>query len=152
SPLEVTPATLSDATEGIQRLDNFARRLGPVQAAPAAEVLERFRAAMDDDFTTPTATAVVFDAVRDANAALDAGDRAAAESLGAAVFELSGALGLQLRGRDADAVDAESARLAAARDAARKARDWAQADALRDQLLGLGWKVEDGAQGTRLSR
>ncbi|MBW3556493.1 MAG: cysteine--tRNA ligase [Actinobacteria bacterium] len=152
SPLEVTPATLSDATEGIQRLDNFARRLGPVQATPAPAVLDRFRAAMDDDFTTPTATAALFDAVRDANAALDARDRATADALGAAVFELAEALGLDLRGRDADAVDAESAQLAAARDEARKARDWAQADALRDQLLGLGWKVEDGPQGTSLSR
>ncbi len=152
SPLEVTPATLADAGDGIDRLDNFARRLGAVQAAPAQAVLERFRAAMDDDFNTPTATAVVFDAVRDANAALDAGDRSMAESLGAAIVELTGAMGVELRGRGADTVDAESAGLAEARDAARKAREWARADQLRDQLVAMGWKVEDGPDGTRLSR
>lgn len=152
SPLEVTPATLADATDGMARLDNFARRLGPVEAAPDPSVRERFRAAMDDDFTTPAATAAVFDALRDANVALDAGDRATAASLGAAVLELTAALGLTLRGAGADPVDSEAAGLASARDAARRARDWARADALRDELVALGWKVEDGPEGTRLSR
>ncbi|HET9442827.1 MAG TPA: DALR domain-containing protein, partial [Acidimicrobiales bacterium] len=107
--------------------------------------------AMDDDFTTPTAVAVIFDAVRDANAALDAGDRPRAEALAAAVLAMTGAVGLELRAAD-EQVDAEAAALGAQRDEARRGRDWARADALRDRLVALGWKVEDGPEGTRLSR
>jgi cysteinyl-tRNA synthetase len=49
-------------------------------------------------------------------------------------------------------VDEDAARLAADRDAARAARDWARADALRAELEGRGWTVQDSADGTRLTR
>ncbi|HVF32745.1 MAG TPA: cysteine--tRNA ligase [Acidimicrobiales bacterium] len=151
--IEVTPETLDDAAEGIAKLDNFARRTTSlVPAEPADAVVDRFRAAMDDDFATPSALAVIFEAVRDGNVALDRGDALAAAPLAAAVRELTGALGLALRSGGDEAVDDESATLAAQRDEARAAKDWARADALRTALEERGWTVQDGAAGTRLTR
>ena len=71
---------------------------------------------------------------------------------GPTVAVLCGALGLALSSGGDDEVDAESAAMVAERDAARAARDWARADELRDQLVGLGWVVEDSAAGTRVRR
>ncbi|HEX2849755.1 MAG TPA: cysteine--tRNA ligase [Acidimicrobiales bacterium] len=152
SPLEVTEATLADAAGGLAKLDEFARNLPPapdVESDP--DVLDRFRDAMDDDFNMPTATAIVFDAVRAANSARDAGDVTRAAALAAAVHELLGVLGLDTPAAEAD-VDAWAAAKAAARDEARATKDWARADALRDELVAAGWKVDDTASGTRLSR
>jgi cysteinyl-tRNA synthetase len=152
--MEVTPETIDDATEGIAKLDNFAKRtarlLGDDVFADAS-VVDRFRDAMDDDFATPTALAAIFEAVRDGNVALDRGDEEAAACLAAAVIELTGALGLELRAGE-DEVDPEAAAKAAARDEARAARDWVRADALRHELEALGWTVQDGPDGTRLTR
>jgi cysteinyl-tRNA synthetase len=152
--IEVTPETIEDATDGIARLENFVRRAaseGAGEGRPDEAVVTRFRDAMDDDFGTPAATAAIFDAVRDGNLALDAGDVAAAAASAAAVRELTAVLGLELR-VTGDAVDPESAALASERDEAREARDWARADRLRGELEGRGWTVQDGPSGTRLTR
>ena len=60
-------------------------------------------------------------------------------------------LGLGLHGAG-DQIDEETAGLVTARDAARATKDWAEADRLRDQLVGLGWTVEDSASGTVVRR
>jgi cysteinyl-tRNA synthetase len=159
SPVEVADEHLADATEQLQRLDRLAQRVaGSASAggafaggAPDAGALDRFRAAMDDDFNTPAAIAVLMDTARDANAALDAGDAQRGGALAAAVFEIAGAVGLELRAA-ADEVDAASLALAGERDAARAAKDWARSDAIRDELQGRGWVVEDTPAGTRLRR
>jgi cysteinyl-tRNA synthetase len=88
--------------------------------------------------------ALLFDAVRRANAD---GDEAAA----AAAFVIAGAVGLELR-TDSGAVDDDAAELARRRDEARAAKDWATADALRDELGGLGYEVNDGASGTEIRK
>jgi cysteinyl-tRNA synthetase len=154
SPIEVTPATVQQAEASLARLDALARRgaggEGPV-ATPEEAALEAFRAAMDDDLDTPRATALLFELTRRANAALDAGDEAGAAPLVAAVRELAGALGLVLGG-DEEIVPDEVAELVARRDEARAARDWAAADAARDQLQAAGWLVEDTPAGTRVRR
>ena len=61
---------------------------------------------------------------------------------------LAAALGLSLRAADTE-VDEESARLVAERDEARRAKDFARADALRDELVARGWTVEDTAERHR---
>ena len=163
-PIEVTGATVADAEKALERLDNLVRRfaIAPVSidgglAADAAALVDeaalaQFRAAMDDDLDTPGALALIFELVSEANAAGDAGDETRAKSLAQSVAVLSGALGLVLRADTGGDVDEETARLIAERDAARAAKDWARADALRDEMVTLGWIVEDGPSGTVVRR
>ena len=135
---------------------------------PAA--VDAFRTAMDDDLATPQAVAVIFDTLRRANTALDAGTEDAPK-LAATVSNLAGALGLPTGARQAqvieafgrvstgvpevrgvaevvqDAGDAAIEDLVAQRQAARKAKDWATADSLREELSALGVVVEDTPAG-----
>jgi cysteinyl-tRNA synthetase len=91
----------------------------------------------------------IFDTVRRANISIDSGEATAA-GLVAAVHEMCGAVGLVLR---ADiTVDDEAQAKAAALDAARAAKDFASADALRNELQQAGWIVETTKQGTTLRR
>lgn len=157
SPMDVTDDSLRDAGAALARLDAFARRVGatPELAAVDADpdALARFRAAMDDDLQTPAATGLLFDLVRRANVALDADDVAAAGPPAAAAAEIAEALGLDLR-RDVEsgAVPDEVAGWATERDAARAAKDWPRADALRDRITAAGYVVEDTAAGTVVRR
>jgi cysteinyl-tRNA synthetase len=94
--------------------------------------------------------ALVFDTVRRANAAMDAGDVATVSTLRAAVVNILGALGLELS--IGDDIDADIAAKGAAIDAARAAKDFAAADALRNELQELGYVVETSKEGTRVRR
>ena len=103
---------------------------------------------MDDDLDTVGAMADLFDLTRAARAA----DGAKATALAAAVLELtSDALGLPLGGSVEEVPD-EVAALGRERDEARRSRDWAQADRIRDELSAAGWIVEDGPEGTKIRR
>ena len=144
SPLRVGEESFEGAQETLKRLDSFARRAQP-------GVVARFRTRMDSDVDTAGALAVLFDALRDANAALDRGDPQRASPLAAAVLDLSAALGLRARTEE-EKVDAAAQELVRRRDEARRARDFAAADVLRDQLVARGWVVEDGPEGTRVHR
>jgi cysteinyl-tRNA synthetase len=151
SPVTVVQDNIDAAVKALAGLDAFAARTAGLDAAaPDPEVLERFRAHMDDDLDTPKATALLFDTVRRANAALDAGDRAGAASLAAAVTEMCTAVGLTLQG-GAD-VPAEVTARGAELDAARAAKDFAVADAIRAELQAAGYVVETTREGTRVRR
>jgi cysteinyl-tRNA synthetase len=151
SPVKITGDNIDAAVNALAGLDAFAARAAAVvTAAPDGDVLGAFRAAMDDDLDTPKATALLFDTVRRANAALDAGD-AGAGPLVAAIHEVHGAFGLELGGRN-DVVPAEVLAVAAALDSARAAKDYARADALRAELQDDGWTVETTKDGTVLRR
>jgi cysteinyl-tRNA synthetase len=168
SPIEVTPPTVADAEKGLARLDGLARRF-PVSGllaetpdgyvvddvAPATgldpEAVTDFLAHMDNDLDTPGALAGIFELVTAAHTAADAGDSARAETVARTAAVLAAALGLSLEG-EADEVDEASAALVAQRDEARAAKDFARADALRDELVALGWTVEDTASGTAIRR
>ena len=137
SPVKVTQENVDAAVKALAGLDAFAARSKGVSSDAVAdpEVLERFRAAMDDDLDTPAATAVLFDTVRAANSALDADDPNAG-ALVAAVDEMTRAIGLELSaGSD---VPGDVAAKAAALDEARAERDFATADALRAELQADG--------------
>jgi cysteinyl-tRNA synthetase len=146
APIEVSKETIADAEANLERLDRFAEQFGSAAATaePDAAAIERFRAVMDDDLGTPAAMALLADLVRTANAS---GDVAAA----AAAFEIAGAVGLELR-TESEAIDDDALALAARRDEARAEKDWARADALRDELVALGYEVADTAEGTQLRR
>ncbi len=149
-PVSLNQESLDGAAKALAGLDSFAARTAGLAAVDAdAPVLAQFRERMDDDLDTPGSIAVMFDTVRRANAALDAGSSDAA-ALVAAVHQMCLAVGLVLNaGGD---VPAPAAAKAAALDAARAARDFAAADALRSQLQADGWTVETTKSGTSLRR
>lgn len=151
APLEVGPDSIQRAERSLEHLDELGRRAAAMAGRPDDGVLGQFRAAMDDDLGTPAATALLFDLVGRANAALDAGRADAGASLAATALEMAGVLGLELRAGE-DEVDAAAAHLLSDRDAARAARDYARADAIRDQLEACGWVVKDTPEGTKLQR
>jgi cysteinyl-tRNA synthetase len=160
--MEINGVALDQATAALERLDALARKAaaalgdatpttsaGTTPAEADDSVRAAFAAAMDDDLASPAGLAVVFDAVRRANAALDTGDLEAAASLVATVVELVGVLGLELDAgaNSGGAEDAEIDALVAARQAARKAKDFAEADRARDELTSRGIVVEDTPSG-----
>jgi cysteinyl-tRNA synthetase len=161
SPIEVTVDTIADAERALARLDTLARRFdlpvlaghdfvlaaAHVWAEESLELYERVVVLMNDDLNTPLAVAELFDALSAANALADEGHGAAATRLAQSLNVLFGALGLALLG-GSQQVDSASEALVAERDAARAARNWAEADRLRDELVQRGWIVEDGATGT----
>jgi len=165
SPIEVTPATTADAERALARLDSLARRFElPPLAGETLEVASDFRwegiaqdlfdavaEVLDDDMNTPLAVALLFDAVAAANTAADDADDDEARTLANAVNSLFSGMGLALNSHGGD-VDVTSGQLVAQRDAARAAKDWAEADRLRDELVTLGWVVEDSARGTVIRR
>jgi cysteinyl-tRNA synthetase len=149
-PVSVGQHNIDASVNALAGLDSFASRMAGVAAAePDDEVLTRFRERMDDDLDTPGATALLFDTVRRANAALDAGD-ASAPPLVAAVHEICTAFGLVLNaGGD---VPADVTAKATALDAARADKDFATADSIRAELQADGWTVETTKAGTTVRR
>ena len=150
SPIKITQENIDAAVKALAGLDAFAARTAVVAAgAPSSDVLDAFRAAMDDDLDTPKATALLFDTVRRANAALDTGSDEA-PGLVAAAREIADTFGLVL-GVAAD-VPADVLAKAAALDAARAGKDYSAADALRAELQSDGWTVETTKDGTTVRR
>ena len=151
SPVKVGQDNIDASVKSLAGLDAFAARLAALgEATPDTATLASFRKVMDDDLDTPSATALIFDTVRRANAAVDAGDRALAASLAAAVTAMCSALGLELR--VTTDVDDSAVDLARQLDAARAAKDFAEADRLRGELQAAGYVVETTKDGTRVRR
>ena len=149
--MEINTEVMAQARGAIERIDAMARKadaagLDLTGAALDETTVTAFREAMDDDMGTPEAVATIFETVRRANATLDAGDAAAA-SLVATVIDLAGALGMTVGTAAAGDDDAEIDALVTARTAARVAKDFAEADRLRDELSTRGIFVEDTPTG-----
>jgi cysteinyl-tRNA synthetase len=150
-PVDYSPEALEQARSSLTRLRELARRLAPDgPPPPRAEDLERrFYAALDDDFNTPDAVAAMFELVSEANAVLGDGEAVGAGPL----REMLWTLGLDnLLEPGDEAPPPEAQRLLAEREDARRAKEFATADARRDELLALGWEVRDTPEGPQLVR
>ena len=150
-PVRIGQDNIDASVNALAGLDSFAARTAAVAlgATPDPEVIAKFREFMDNDLDTSSSVALLFETVRRANAALDANDQSAS-SLAAAVNEICGAFGLELK--QASDVPVDIAEKAVALDAARAAKDFASADALRAELTAAGWIVETNKAGTTVRR
>jgi cysteinyl-tRNA synthetase len=163
SEIDYTPAALAEAATAYRRIEGFVTRAAEVLAPelpPADTSLPApFTAAMDDDLGVPQALAIVHEAVREGNGALSAGDHAGiAKQLGQ-VRAMLGVLGLdplaepwagEQPGEGLRPVVDALVRVALdQRQAARARKDFAAADAIRDQLHEAGIVVEDTPRGPR---
>ncbi len=113
---------------------------------------DEFIAAMDDDLNTADAISVLFEIVSDANVNLAADKKPSKQAADAAydlLKELGGVLGLLEREKE-DKIPAEVEALLDERAAARKAKDWAKSDEIRDKLAEMGYTVKDTRQGQQL--
>ena len=153
SPVKVGQDNIDAAVNSLAGLDGFANRMATASLPATASdetVLAQFRSHMDNDLDSPSAMALIFDAVRRANIAAESGDNTTTASLANAVHDMCNALGLKLRA--GDDIDGAIVERANALDAARKAKDFAQADAIRNELQAAGYVVETTKDGTRVRR
>jgi cysteinyl-tRNA synthetase len=159
SAIDYSEESLREAAAAYQRLEGFVQRATEfVGEAEPVELPGEFVAAMDDDLNTSRALAVVHDTVRTGNAALADGDQVAVGSALSKVRAMLGVLGLDpLDPQWTDSgeaglttvVDSLVALALEQRTAARARKDWAAADAVRDQLKQAGIAVEDTPSGPR---
>lgn len=150
SPVKVVAENIAASVNALAGVDAFHTRTNTLVADVADQpTLVTFRNAMDDDLNTPVAIGVMFDAIRRANVAVDEGDTATAAKLAFAVREMCAAVGLRL---DIAVISNEMLNRAKELDAARAARDFATADAIRNELQALGYLVETTKDGTRLRK
>ncbi len=164
SPVNFGDVALDAARAALDRLYTALRGVTPKKPASdeaMGEYGRRFFAAMDDDFNTPEALAVLFDLARDLNRAKQEGRRDEAERLAGIMVALGEILGLLqedpeqwFKGEEGEGglSDAEVEALIERRNQARREKNWAEADRIRDQLKAAGIVLEDTPEGTTWRR
>lgn len=163
NPLNFSRDLMDQAVTSLTRLRTAKQRLSetPVDDSVATPDLEnslsdfkfRFNAAMDDDLNTADALGVLFDFARFVNIfATGKHSSKEIESVSKLYLELANVLGLLLHDTSTNEFPAEALALLEERTAARKAKDWAKADAIRSALKEMGFAVEDSAQGPKLKK
>jgi cysteinyl-tRNA synthetase len=174
APLDFGPGRLEEAARSLERLyESLARADEALGGAPApvppggalagelSPFLVEFAEAMDDDLNAAKALGLVHDRFRELNRALDAGDRATASTVRAELARVAAVLGIlgqpaaaflaAERGRRSAALavsEADIEAAIAARNEARKQKDFRKADAIRDDLRARGVLLEDTPSGT----
>ncbi len=143
-PLAFTGEKLADAARRVERIRDAGRRLAPGASPEAlAGYRDAFFDALADDYNTPRALAAMADWIREAN-------RADGPVGDAHLREMLGVLGMENVLDREEGAPAEVVELADRRAGARAARDFAEADRLRDELRARGWEVRDGPAGPEL--
>lgn len=163
SAIELSDTSLAEAAAQLARIDGFLSRVKALGVSWLVDTSlpAEFVSAMNDDLGTPAALATVFNTVKQGNIALDAGDTEAAVTAYAQVLAMLDIFGLNPdapewaeTGSTQDltpVVDGLVAALLEQRGQARERKDWAAADAIRDQLGALGLSVTDTPDGPRWS-
>jgi len=159
-PTNFSKENLDAAKEAIQRIRDFRRRLKGVKAA-AGDSLEAacaacekdFAEALDDDLNISGALAALFEFIRAANRLMDEDSLSKAGAERAlALFDRLDKVVCFLGDAPEAAVPAEIQALVQERQKARRTKDFARADAIRKELTGLGWVLEDSPDGPRVRR
>lgn len=156
SAINYSVDSLVEARKSLTRLYTALEGVNADEQAAASDAAERFTAAMDDDFNTPIALAALFDLARDLNRA-KSDQPAEAPRLAGELKRLAGVLGLLqqtpqtfLKGAQQQVALSEEEIEAkiAERQAAKGSKDFARADAIRDELAALGIILKDSREGT----
>ncbi len=158
SMLEFSETALRDAARAYAGIEEFLHRVrSRVGAVRPTRWTEKFAAALDDDLAVPAALAEVHAARADGNRALDSGDHAVALEMAGQIRAMTSVLGCDPLDERWETRDETSAALSAVgvlvdaelarREQARRNRDWAQADEIRDRLKAAGVEVTDTADG-----
>ena len=161
SRVRLSPEALHSAAEQVRRLREFADRVSRTQPASAedAELAQRtadvrvaYREALDDDLNLPQGVGLVFDHIREANAALDADrvGRVNRSELLALLDDVDAHLDV-IRAEEPGLAE-EVERLIEEREAARRVKDFAHADRIREDLRARGIALEDSKDGVRWRR
>ncbi|MDF2714978.1 MAG: cysteinyl-tRNA synthetase [Paenibacillus sp.] len=165
NPLNFSEEGLEQAGNGLERIENgianLRHRLGSASsgatdervAAAVERIKAEFREKMDDDFNTADALTAVFDLIAESNGYMAAADVTAPtlELLLSALQELDAILGILPEERN-ELLDEEIEQLIVERTEARKSKNWARADEIRDLLTAKGIHLEDTPQGLRWRR
>ena len=169
--LNFTFDALAQARTSLARIDAFVDRLqeaagkkgtgskekeiSPISNPPISyleSAKSAFEAAIADDLNLPEALAALFGLVRDGNAALDKAEDFNAASCLDLLRRMDSVFGFIFFGRADASIPADVQAELDARAAARKAKNWAESDRIRDALRAAGWEVKDTPQGQKVRR
>ena len=153
-PLNFTFEGLSAARSALQRLDEWTLRLRALAAGATGEVpvegVDAFVLALDDDLNISAALGAVFEMIRQTNRGMDAATLTPNEAAYLLRW-LEGVNSVLVFGPDAEPVPDQVHQILERRAEARAAKEWKLSDALRDEILALGWIVKDTKEGQKLS-
>ena len=155
SPISFNPGLIEDAHKGLTRLYSALKETAPEENYTldwTEAFAARFKTAMDEDFNTPQAVGVLFELAAEVNRTHDAKLSAELKALGAILNILTGDAEKFLRGATAGLDEAAIEAKIAERKAAKAAKDWAKADAIRKELQEAGIILEDRAGVTTWRR